>query len=115
MSQREQESPIHVCMTIVLLSLLSICLAACGDLMAAQVLEQSTQKSGWGSSSAEVALVVEAKTCPSEPAREEIACKDVLDSASEQKDALCKCTAKSWCEVNGEGACICYTAVSDCG
>ena len=59
--------------------------------------------------------------CDTSVSTEEIDCGDLADaldamstsSATEGPD--CTCTAKSWCEEDADGACICYTAVSDCG
>lgn len=59
--------------------------------------------------------------CPTDTTTEEIDCEDVFGAAglmgtdSATEGSACTCTAKSWCEEEADGACMCYTAVSNCG
>ena len=59
--------------------------------------------------------------CPTQTTTEEIDCEDVFGAAglsetdSATEGSACTCTAKSWCEEDADGACMCYTAVSNCG
>lgn len=59
--------------------------------------------------------------CPTGETTEEIPCDDVASAAgvmgasSATEGSACTCTAKSWCEVENDGACMCYTEVSNCG
>ena len=59
--------------------------------------------------------------CPTAETIEEIPCDDVASAAglmstdSATDGPACTCTAKSWCEKESDGACMCYTEVSNCG
>lgn len=58
--------------------------------------------------------------CPRDTNTEQIPCDvlgaslDPMNTGASELAPDCTCTAESWCEEDGEGVCICYTAVSDC-
>ena len=59
--------------------------------------------------------------CPTTSTTEEIPCDvladalDPMNTGSATPGPDCTCTSVSWCEEDGDGVCMCYTMVGDCG